>query len=173
MRKPRDLKEHASYHVIARANRQEMIFTPAVIKELFLTSVRRAKKKYIFIIKNFCIMGSHVHFIIKPQKKASLSKIMQWILSVFALAYNKQHGYTGHVWYDRFVSKIISSLRQYLATFIYIARNPVQASLADHAVDYPYNGIRELHKGIPDLLERPPTVLLRKLWPAIVAPGPR
>jgi REP element-mobilizing transposase RayT len=84
MRKRRQLRPGAIYHVVARANRQEMIFEPDAFKQIFLAAIIRAKKKYRFSLFNFCIMGNHIHFIIQPGEKADLSKIMQWILSVFA-----------------------------------------------------------------------------------------
>jgi putative transposase len=113
-------------------------------------------------------MNNHIHIILKPLKRESLSKIMQWILSVFALRYNKHFRLKGHVWYDRFTSKIIHSYRQYITTFIYIARNPVRAKIVDSATEYRYNGVSFLQKGILDIMERPPNYLLRLLWPRIL-----
>lgn len=45
MRKPRELQDGASYHVISRANRKEMILNSDEVKEEFLEVVRRAQKK--------------------------------------------------------------------------------------------------------------------------------
>src|SRR5512133_313133 len=98
MRRPRELRTGARYHVTARANRKEMILDSIAMKELFLSVVKRAKKKYDFRLENFCVMGNHFHFIIRPGQGTSLSAIMRWILSVFAMAYNKIMGLTGHVW---------------------------------------------------------------------------
>ena len=89
MRKPRILQEGATYHVTAKINRGEHIFESDEIKSLFMDIVKRAKKKYKFSIKNFVIMGNHIHFLVEP--KDCLSKVMQWILSVFAVYYNKMH----------------------------------------------------------------------------------
>src|SRR5574344_2177022 len=110
MRKPRKIIVNGTYHICARANRQELILENEQIKLLFLVVLPRAKKKYGFIFRNFCIMGNHVHLEIMPKNEVSLSKIMQWILSVFAQQYNKIHNYKGHVWYDRFKSKAIESM---------------------------------------------------------------
>ncbi len=68
-------------------------------------------------------MDNHIHFILKPLKNESLSSIMQWVLGVFAQKYNRTFDQHGHVWYDRFKSKIIKDFRQYLHTFIYISNN--------------------------------------------------
>lgn len=173
MRKPRKIVQNAEYHVIARANRQEMILASNTFKDLFLEVMRRAKKKYHFICLNFCLMGNHIHLILKPDARkriknpsaarvhskntitrpesASLSKIMQWILSVFALKFNKICGVKGHVWYDRFHSTVIVNFFNYLKAFIYIMQNPVKAGIVKKPTDYHYNGITFMLKGMIDL----------------------
>ncbi|RKX77800.1 MAG: transposase [Spirochaetes bacterium] len=169
MRKRRQLKDGATYHVIGRVNRKEFILNSPVFKELLLQVLREAKVKYAFHIKNFCIMGNHFHLILKPLNEQSLSRIMQWILSVFAIRYNKIIESNGHVWYDRFKSKIIRSFMQYIKTFIYIATNPVRSNLVTQAVDFHYNGISYIQKGKLDILERPSNSLLKIVWPIIRA----
>jgi len=79
-------------------------------------------------------------------KGESLSRIMQWILSVFAQKYNKSFNYIGHVFYDRFKSKIIEDFRQYVATFIYIMENPVRAGIVTKPEDFENNGVSFLQK---------------------------
>jgi putative transposase len=54
---------------------------------------------------------------------------MQWILSVYAMAYNKRFHRTGHFWGERFFSRIIDSFFDYLQTFEYIDKNPLVAGL--------------------------------------------
>ena len=94
---------------------------------------------------------------IEPKENANLSKIMQWILSVFAVRYNKLFNYKGHVWYDRFKSKLINSLLQYIRTFLYIANNPVRAGLADHPLKFAYSGLTLIKKNKwKDILDPPP-----------------
>ncbi len=149
MRKRREIIPEATFHICARANRQELILEDEQIKLLFLDVLKRAKKKYAFIFTNFCIMGNHIHLEITPKDEVSISKIMQWILSVFALQYNKLFGYKGHVWYDRFKSKIIKSLQQLINTFLYIANNPVRAELVSHPLEFIYSGITFHKKGSP------------------------
>lgn len=166
MRRLRQLTDGARYHVIARANRGELILNSAEIKQLFLDVIKRAKGKYRFSIINFCIMGSHVHLIIQPQGKENLSRIMQWILSVFAIHFNKRFKYLGHVWYDRFKSFILWSLGQFLRTFLYIAENPVKAGLAGSAECYRFNGVWFIKRGLFEIIE-PPDIILKINLPAL------
>jgi putative transposase len=153
MRQPRQLLEGARYHVTARANRKEMILDTSSIKELFLSVVKRAKKKYNFRLENFCIMGNHFHFVIQPGRNESLSAIMRWILSVFAMAYNKIKRITGHVWGCRFFSRIIASLRELLHVFEYIDENPVKAIQAADRRQWRWGGLWHNRTGCREVVE--------------------
>lgn len=166
MRQKRVLVPNAQYHVVARANRGEFIFRSPKIKELFLNVVRRAKKRYTFSIENFCIMSNHVHLMIRPGQGESLSRIMQWILSVFALRFNRIFGYTGHVWYDRFKSRVIESYLQWISTFLYVMQNPVRARLVEDPFYYPYCGVAHMRAGKYSVIDRPVS-LIRLLVPGI------
>jgi len=141
MRKARELKDGALYHVTARANRKEMILDNRGMKDLFLEVLERAKGKFRFRIENFCVMGNHIHLMIRPGARESLSRIMQWILSVFAMAYNRMHGYTGHVWGCRFFSRIMAIFQQFVKVFEYIDQNPVEAKQVEDAKDWSYGGL--------------------------------
>ncbi len=157
------LRADARYHVTARANRKEMILESEQIKELFLEVVERCKKKYDFRIENFCIMGNHFHLIIRPGKGENLSAIMRWILGVFAMAYNRRNGLTGHVWGGRFYSQILASLREYLRIFDYIDSNPVRAGLVDGQGQWRYCGLWHARAGIGRICEITPDWLSRFL----------
>jgi putative transposase len=155
MRQPRQLADGARYHVTARANRKEMILDATEMKELFLSVVKRAKAKYDFRLENFCVMGNHFHFVIQPGRGESLSAIMRWILSVFAMAYNKIKGFTGHVWGCRFFSRIIASLWELLQIFEYVDANPVEASQVEDRREWRWGGLWHDRTGCRDLVEKP------------------
>jgi len=130
-----------------------MILRSDDIKELFLDVVRRAKKKYDFKLENFCVMENHFHLIIQPGRNVSLSAVMQWIMSVFAMAWNRRHKLTGHVWGQRFFSRIIRTLKDFLQVFEYIDSNPVRVGLVESALDWPYGGCQHRSKHNWDLLD--------------------
>lgn len=161
MRKPRELQKGARYHVTARANRKEMILDRDRMKDLFLGVVKRAKSKYDFRIDNFCIMGNHYHFIIQPGRGECLSDIMRWIMSVFAMAFNRIMGYWGHVWGSRFFSSIIPSLGEFLRAFGYVDDNPVKAGRVADRRDWRYGGLWHHRSGRRDIVGS----LQYWLWP--------
>ena len=154
MRKNRVLRKGATYHVSAKINRSEMIFESNEFKNLFLHTVKRAKEDHEFLIRNFTIMDNHIHFLIQPLGNSSLSKIMQWILSVFAINYNLINKIHGHVWQGRFFSRTIDDIRQYFDTFNYISDNPVKAGLVNNAKDYKYGALYFIFNEIFDIVER-------------------
>lgn len=100
-------------------------------------------------------MGNHIHLMIRPGAGESLSRILQWILSVFAMAYNRIHGLWGHVWGCRFFSRILAGLREFLIVFDYIDRNPLEARQLRDTVDYRYSGLWENRYGYRRVVDRP------------------
>ena len=145
--------EGAEYHVTARINRGEMIFLVKEDRDLFMEFFKKAKKKFNFSIKNFCIMGNHVHLLIKPGNGASLSKIMQWLLGVFAQKWNKKHHLSGHLWGDRFFSRVILGLFDFLKVFVYIDQNPVIAGITILPENWQYGGLWHHIQGNTEIMD--------------------
>ena len=120
--------------MIARAHRREFILNSREMKELFLDVVKRAKEKYKFKVINYVIMGNHIHMMIKPGEKENLSKIMQWILSVFAVIL-RQIIRIYRVGVVRSVQKhYYKGYKTILKTFEYIVLNPVKAEIVKRAL---------------------------------------
>jgi REP element-mobilizing transposase RayT len=118
-----------------------MALIRAVVKLLFLAVVAMAKKKFKFKLWNFVIMGNHIHFLIKPEDGASLSRIMQYIKCNFAKMWNKMHNTKGHVWGNRFFSRIIKDEEDFATVSAYIDQNPVKAGLVKAAEEWHFGGL--------------------------------
>jgi putative transposase len=123
---------------------------------MFLGLVGKAKKKFGFELFNFTVMGNHVHFLIKPGEGASLSEIMQWIKCNFAKMWNKKHHTKGHLWGERFFSRIIRDEEDFAKTSEYIDNNPVEAKLVKKAEDWKFGGLFHKIRGIVWLVDRVP-----------------
>jgi REP element-mobilizing transposase RayT len=116
-------------------------------KKLFLSFVKKAKRKFRFNLWDFCIMGNHIHFSIQPGKDGTLSEIMQWIKCNFAKAWNKAHNRKRHVWEERFYSRIIKRITDFLRVREYIAENPVKAGLVEQAAEWIFGSLyHRLHR---------------------------
>jgi putative transposase len=132
-----------------------MIMSTGAMKDLFLLVLKEAMKKYDFRIENLCILDNHFHMIIHPGIGQSLSSIMQWVLGVFAMRFNRILGLTGHVWGERFSSRIINSVMEYIRLFSYIDDNPRRAGLVLRAEDWPYGRFALHSRGWIGLIASP------------------
>ena len=137
-RKNRIIVDVGTYHIYNKINEEKMLLEPENIKTLFLDVIQEAKirKKFRFKLKNIVIMDNHIHLMIKMDYGESLSRLMQWIFSVFASRFNRIFNRKGHLWIDRFKSKVIESLKAYQVVFEYISNNPVKAGMVKNSEDY-------------------------------------
>lgn len=155
MRKRRELIPGATYYVIASINTGRNALRNYKFKKIFLNVVRRCKKKYKFKLKNFTILHDKIEFLIKPIENSSLSRIMQWILSVFAMKYNKITHTNGHVWRSRFWSKIVKNIKELVKIFNNISHKAVNHKIVNYPEEYIYCGLYFILKKIFDIIERP------------------
>jgi putative transposase len=172
MRKPRALQIGARYHVTSRGNNKTMVLGSDTCKDLFSEVLARAKKRFRFEVENYCIMGNHFHIIIRPGENENLSRIMQWILSVFAMAYHRIFGTSGHVWGGRFFSAIIQNFRELLRVFGYIDSNPLAAGLVSAVEEWEFGGLSHRRAGKRTILGRLSMLLLSffpKHWQIMIS----
>ncbi len=163
MNRRRQLKSGASYHVICKINRDEIIFDDDVITVLLLDIIIRCRKKHSFRVRNFCIMGNHIHFILTPGKDSSLPRIMQWINSVFAKAYNRKMGISGRLWKERYFSRIIETVKQFVTTFEYIVKNPIEAKLVQYAKNFKHSGLYHYLNKLKGIIDTD-SIMIQKLY---------
>lgn len=64
------------------------------------------QENYGFKVYGFCLMDNHAHFIIDVNG-ADISNIMHSINFKYAQVYNRKHKRHGHLFQDRFKSKIV------------------------------------------------------------------
>jgi REP element-mobilizing transposase RayT len=146
-RKPRPKGEIS--HVGATTNNKEPHFDECPIARPLLEDIiEKAKKKFDFLLINYCIMGNHVHLLIAPGEGECLSRIMQWILGCFAQEWNRRKNRSGHFWGGRFWSRVIEDEEDLRNVFNYIAENPVKAGKAKEPKGWKFCGAYCYHNGI-------------------------
>ncbi|MBN1243069.1 MAG: transposase [Spirochaetales bacterium] len=151
MRRSRVLRDGALYHVCARVVGKLRLLEDETTKRLFMETVARARRKYDFRIETFTVMGNHVHLLIRPGSGECLSRIMQWILGVFAMSLNRRTGWWGHVWGDRFMSWIVDGFRALVDLFAYIDANPVRAGLVVQPREWAASALAQRRRGLCDI----------------------
>jgi hypothetical protein len=111
MRKRRVLKQDVWYEVRTRVNNGEPLFGQHRAREkalaVFNRVFRLSRVKYAFDFRRLRLSGDLLCFYIKPADGFQLPAIMQWLKQVFAVEFNKVDGRTGHIWGDRYWSRIV------------------------------------------------------------------
>ncbi|WP_034849737.1 transposase [Clostridium hydrogeniformans] len=115
--------ENAIYHIMIRSISEVNLFRDDEDKIAYINIVNEYKKLYLFKVYGYCIMTNHAHFIIDCCG-ADISKIMHSINFKYARYFNNKHKRHGHLFQDRFKSKIVKDERYLCALSLYIHNNP-------------------------------------------------
>jgi REP element-mobilizing transposase RayT len=107
MRKPRVLAAHAWYLVSTAVNRHEPIFLERNAVNLFNRVFREAGALFPVEVRRLRVEADRVTFYIRPANGLQLPEIMQWVKQTFAVRYNVMKRLDGHVWGDRYWSKVL------------------------------------------------------------------
>jgi hypothetical protein len=67
----------------------------------------RARERYVFEVRALKLEDDRLTFYIMPADGFQLPEILKWIKQVFAQRFNRQAGRIGHIWGDRYWSKIV------------------------------------------------------------------
>jgi len=140
MRPKRDVIEGATYHVTSRTNGKKDAFFEKLGQRILLHVITEAKEKYEFQLHNFCIMPNHLHLLITPKNGTNISRIMQWIKTNSAKIWNSLNYSKDHFWGERFFSRPIKDMDEYINVFNYIDQNPVKAGLVSNPIDWIASG---------------------------------
>lgn len=147
---PRLLVQNACYHITTRGNQRQQIFWDVQDYKAYLSKLRRYKRRHRFLLYGFCLMPNHIHMIGEPKESKNLAKFMQGLTRSYTAYFNKRYKKVGHLWQDRFKSKVIVKDNYLIDCIHYIELNPVRANMVKAAGDYEWSSYREriLSQGI-------------------------
>ena len=143
MRKSRQLKKNAFYHVSNKFHKFIQIIMNPRIKKYLLKLIHTAAAKFKMKIKNICILDTHFHMEIQSGENENLSEIIKYIKQRFTQWVNRTFDSEGSAWKDRFFSRIIEDFTDLVRVFVYIEENAIRAGLAKRAADYPFYEVWE------------------------------
>jgi REP element-mobilizing transposase RayT len=107
MRSLRLLKQGVWYQIRTRINNREPLFRRYTALTLFARVFRETKLRFVFEIRALCLEDDWLTFYIRPAEGLELPAIMKWLKQVFAQRYNRLEGRIGHIWGDRYGSRIL------------------------------------------------------------------
>ena len=153
-RLPRAETAPGIHHVYARGNRKQPIFADDRDRRRYLALLEDVVRRTGWRILSYCLMGNHMHLLIETQEP-NLGIGMHRLHGSYAQYFNRRHGFSGHLFQDRYDSVTIENDAQLWTAAAYIARNPVTAGLCQTATEYLWSSHADVVNGwcAPDWLD--------------------
>lgn len=130
-----------SYHIMVRSISEVPLYREDSDKDMYLKTLKKYQDIFNFRVQGYCFMDTHAHFIIYANG-ADISKIMHGLNQSYAQYFNRKYGRHGHLFQDRFRSKIIDSDSYLISLSGYIHNNPADIEkYKTHIEDYPYSSL--------------------------------
>jgi REP element-mobilizing transposase RayT len=107
MRQLRILRQGVWYEIHSQINNREPLFRRAKALAIFASVFRETGLRFVFEIRALRLEDDWLKFYIKPEDGLELPDIMKWMKQVFAQRFNAAAGRIGHIWGDRYWSRIM------------------------------------------------------------------
>ncbi|MEK7171018.1 MAG: transposase [Patescibacteria group bacterium] len=159
-----------TYHIFTRSIAGYEVFTSEASYERFINAIRyynqispginfskylelrselkeeyllRLEKDQIVRVVAYCLMPTHVHFVINQMKDRGISKFMSNILNSYTRYFNMQHGRKGPLWESAFKNVLVKTDEQLLHLTRYVHLNPSSANLTSTPDEWKYSSYNE------------------------------
>ncbi len=138
-RKPRFYLPGIPAHVVQRGHSREPIFFEDSDYKAYLNWFHEAAERYRCEVHAFVLMTNHVHFLITPRLKDSISRTIQYVGRRYVPYINYHYGTSGTLWEGRYKANLIQEENYLLTCMRYIELNPVRANMVNHPKHYPWS----------------------------------
>jgi putative transposase len=115
--------EDAIFHIICKSISEVDLFKDDEDKKKYLSLIRKYKEIYNVKIYGYCLMDNHAHLLLDANG-ADISKVMHGVNFSYAMYFNKKYEREGHLFKDRFKSKIVDDEKYLKTVSLYIHNNP-------------------------------------------------
>ena len=132
------------YHVMLRGADQRVLFIDDEDCNRFLETLRRVKEGADFRLYACCLMGNHVHILMR-EGKVPLEQVFKRIGISYLYYYNWKYQLHGHLFQDRYRSESVNDDTYFLDVLRYICQNPVKAGLCRNITEYPWLRCSGIH----------------------------
>lgn len=134
--------ETGIYHIMMRGNNRQQIFEDDEDREKFLETIQRYKGKCKYEIYSYCLMGNHLHILLKIGIEP-LEQILRRICGSYVYWYNRKYDRIGNLFQGRYKSEVVETDAYLLTAIRYIHQNPIKASLVKRLEDYKWSSYTE------------------------------
>jgi REP element-mobilizing transposase RayT len=128
----------AVYHITTRGNRRTDIFRDEEDYQVYLTILKEAQERYLYILYSYCLMTNHVHLQLETTD-LPIWHIMRNINLYYTKYFNNKYNLIGHLFEGRYKSELIENDAYNLQTSRYIHLNPVKAAMVKMPSEYKWS----------------------------------
>ena len=131
------------YHMLNRGVKGVALFSSAGDYAAFEQLLIEAKAHAAVKLFVYCLMSTHWHLILSPERDGELSRFAHWLTFVHAKRWNACHQAmgTGAVYQSRFKAIPIQMDHHYLTACRYVERNALRANLVGDAVEWRWSSL--------------------------------
>jgi putative transposase len=94
----------------------------------------------------YALLGNHYHCLVRTPD-ARLSEALQRLHTEYSRHHNQRHGRRAHLFRAHCFARRVTDTDDLLGVYRYIARNPVEAGVAENPLDWPWVSTR-VHAGL-------------------------
>ena len=132
---PRYARQHSEsgyLHIITRGVNKQILFEEPKDHIHYLNLLKRFSLETDVTICAYCLMENHVHLLICDKQK-NVSLFMKKLGVSYSYYFNAKYHRTGHLFENRFQSRVIEGENYLLTVFRYILNNPRDAGICSAA----------------------------------------
>jgi len=133
--------ENAFYHVIARGERRDLIFTCPADKEKFLIKLGETAEKYRLLVHAYVLMDNHYHILLETPQ-GNLSQAMHYLNASYGNWFRRRYDIVGSVFQGRYKAILVEKDEYLQVLSAYIHLNPVRAGIVEEPSRYEYGSYR-------------------------------
>lgn len=140
------------YHVFHRSNFRRNVFLNDEERAAYLNYFFSRASKHHVRVHNFCLMETHVHFVLEQTRRHGISRLMRDLQGLHTRKQNSRVGCIGNLWNQHYGCKHVFSEKYYKALMWYVLQNPVKIGRVTDPAEYRWCGARALTFGGEHLL---------------------
>ena len=146
-RRLRVLEANRVYHVYNRRTDRQLLFPSPGAFDAFLDLIERGVDRFDVRICAYCVMETHWHQAIWVMDEGGTAVVeyLKWLEGTHAVRFRVATGTRGlgHVYQDRYKSKIVTTPAYYYQLIRYIETNPVSAGFVERAEEWEWSSLAE------------------------------
>jgi len=147
-------------HLVQRGNNRQAVFYDDSDYRAYLGWLVEGAQRYGCAIHAYVLMTNHVHLLLTPRDRDSISRVLQYVGRRYVPYVNHRYGRTGTLWEGRFKASVIDASEYLLRCYRYIELNPVRAGMVDSPRGYRWSSHRANAQGAADPAVSPHEVYL-------------